>query len=467
MRGFSREPTRALECSRLRATLRVMSELSGRLAPSLYVHVPFCAQKCHYCAFYSTAANGDLVQRYVEVLAAELTTLAERLQSPPRTIFFGGGTPSLLNLRQWETLLTAAARAGLTRAAEWSVECNPATVSLDKARLLRDHGVNRISMGVQSLDEALLDRLGRVHSRDMVFRSFEILRRAGFDNLNVDLMFGIPGQTMEIWQSTLREACQLGSEHLSSYEVIFEEDTPLFEQLQAGRCDIDEELTAAMYQELIEASGHAGFRQYEVANFARDERVRETAESAAAATAAATAAPAVPEDGADPDPLIPAFACRHNVNYWRGGDYVAVGPSACGYEGGVRYRNLANTTRYCEAREAAESTYDWSEQLPPLARAGEIAAFGLRMNAGWRWRDFTAVTGKDLRVEWAAELQDLVARGWAVLEATRFRLTPQGMRFADAAGSEFLRPIGEAEIISGPNRDAQLVGGAKAAVAWR
>lgn len=436
-----------------------MSELSGRLAPSLYVHVPFCAQKCHYCAFYSTAANGDLVQRYVEVLAAELRTLGARLQHPPRTVFFGGGTPSLLNLRQWETVLEAAASAGLDRAAEWSVECNPATVSLDKARLLRDHGVSRISMGVQSLDEALLDRLGRVHSRDMVFRSFDTLRTAGFDNLNVDLMFGIPGQTMDIWKSTLREACRLGSEHLSSYEVIFEEDTPLFDQMQAGRCDVDEELTAAMYEELIETSAGEGYRQYEVANFARDQR----AGSGAARGSAAVG----PEWEGDRDPLIPVFACRHNVNYWRGGDYVAVGPSACGYERGVRYRNLANTTRYCEAREAGESTYDWSEQLPPRSRAGEIAAFGLRMNAGWRWSEFTAVTGLDLRVDWAEELQDLVARGWAVLEPNRFRLTSQGLRFADAAGSEMLRPVGEAEIVPGSNRDAQLVGGAKAAVAWR
>src|SRR5437762_12513236 len=137
-----------------------------------------------------------------------------------RTIFFGGGTPSLLNLRQWEQILRAMERLNLPGAAEWTVECNPATVSLDKAKLLRSYGVNRISMGVQSLNESLLDRLGRIHSREMVFKSFDLLRRAGFDNLNLDLMFAIPGQTMAVWRQTLTEAAALQSEHLSSCEVI-------------------------------------------------------------------------------------------------------------------------------------------------------------------------------------------------------------------------------------------------------
>ena len=160
----------------------------------------------------------------------------------PRTIFFGGGTPSLLNLRQWEQILRAMERLNLLGAEEFTVECNPATVSPDKAKLLRDFGVNRISMGVQSLDEKLLDRLGRIHTREMVFKSFDILRRAGFDNLNLDLMFAIPGQTMEIWRATLNEAMAMQSEHLSSYEVIYEDDTPLFAQLQAGEFDVDEDL---------------------------------------------------------------------------------------------------------------------------------------------------------------------------------------------------------------------------------
>ncbi len=135
---------------------------------------------------------------------------------------------------------------------EWTVECNPATVSLEKAKLLRSGGVNRVSLGVQSFNETLLDRLGRVHTRQMAFDSFDILRQAGFDNVNLDLMFAIPGQTLDVWRETLAEATALGSEHLSTYEVIYEEDTPLYDQLQAGEIDTDEDLACAMYEELVE-----------------------------------------------------------------------------------------------------------------------------------------------------------------------------------------------------------------------
>ena len=234
---------------------------------SLYVHVPFCAQKCAYCAFYSEASSGELINRYVAALIRELEIVADDLK--PKTIFFGGGTPSLLNLRQWETILRAMEQLNLLGAEEFTVECNPATVSADKAKLFRDFGINRISMGVQSLDEKLLDRLGRIHSREMVFKSFDILRAAGFENINLDLMFAIPTQTMEIWRATLNEAMAMQSEHLSSYEVIYEDDTPLFEQLKAGEFSVDEDLACEMYEELISRAASGGFHQYEIANFAR------------------------------------------------------------------------------------------------------------------------------------------------------------------------------------------------------
>ena len=239
-----------------------MLEKNGEPRTSLYVHVPFCAQKCSYCAFFSEPSSGELINRYVSALCRELELVSADLR--PQTVFFGGGTPSLLNLRQWEQVLATMDRLHLLGANEWTVECNPATVSLDKARLLRSYGVNRISMGVQSLDEALLTRLGRIHSRDMVFKSFDILRRAGYENLNLDLMFAIPGQTLEIWGQTLGEAIAMGSEHLSTYEVIYEEDTALYAQLKAGEFDVDDELACAMYEEMVErvlGAGLQGARQ--------------------------------------------------------------------------------------------------------------------------------------------------------------------------------------------------------------
>jgi oxygen-independent coproporphyrinogen-3 oxidase len=409
--------------------LLLMAETPLKPVTSLYVHVPFCAQKCSYCAFYSEASSGELINRYVSALIRELELVADDIK--PATVFFGGGTPSILNLRQWEEILRAMEGLNLLGASEWTVECNPATVSLDKAKLLRSFGVNRISMGVQSLDEALLDRLGRVHNRDMVFKSFDILRKAGFDNLNLDLMFAIPGQTKDVWGKTLAEALAMGSEHLSSYEVIYEEDTPLFAQLQAGEFDVDEDLACAMYEELASQATEAGFHQYEIANFARDGGTSVPASRLIQPTAREDARPTV-------DPL-PSFACRHNVNYWRGGYFYGLGPSATSYVSGIRTKNWSNTQLYCEQLEKEQRAIESREELQPLARAGETAAFGLRMIAGWPFEQFRQATGHELQKEWRTEINQLTQKGWARLDPDGFRLTAEGLRFADSAAELFLR----------------------------
>jgi oxygen-independent coproporphyrinogen III oxidase len=385
----------------------------GQGVGSLYIHVPFCARKCEYCAFYSEAGNSALMERYVNGLLREIEAVAGLFQ--PQTIFFGGGTPSLLPLQLWERIFQSLQRHRLLSPTEFTVECNPATVSLDKARFFMEHGVNRISLGVQSLDESLLDRLGRIHSRRAVFQSFDLLRRAGFDNINVDLMFAIPGQTLEQWQRTLTEAFALQSEHLACYELIYEEDTPLFAQLAAGHVTVDEDLAAAMYDELLRRAANQDFHQYEIANFARHQA---------------------------PNPCtIPNRACLHNINYWRGGPFFGLGPSASGYVNGVRTRNTANTLDYCQRIEQNQSPVDNRDLLSPVARAGEIAAFGLRMTTGWRFAEFQQITGFDLRHIWDSELHDLIARGWGEFDADGFRLTPLGLRFADAAAECFLLDV--------------------------
>ena len=392
---------------------------------SLYVHVPFCAHKCEYCAFYSEASHGDKINRYVTALVREAELVAADLR--PRTIFFGGGTPSLLNVRQWQQILQAMERLELLGAEEWIIECNPATVSLDKARLWQRYGVNRISMGVQSFDEGMLDRLGRIHTREMVFKSYDILRRAGFENINLDLMFAIPGQTMAMWRATLREAVQLGTEHLSCYEVIYEENTPLYEQLKAGEFAVDEDLAGAMFDQLIEYATEAAFVQYEIANFARDRKVS----GCQLPTADCQSAPGNSE--------IPHLACHHNINYWRGGQYYGLGPSAAEYVNGVRGKNWSNTALYCEQLEQGRRAVESRDELSPLGRAGEIAAFGLRMNAGWPFDVFRQSTGFDLRREWAPEIDQLVAGGFARVNEERVQLTPRGLRFADWVAEQFLR----------------------------
>jgi len=377
---------------------------------SLYIHVPFCAQKCHYCAFFSEASKGEVVESYVEALIREMELTCDELR--PTTIFFGGGTPSLLNLAQWKRILDAMERMGISeRAREWTIECNPATVSSDKAKLLRDAGINRISMGVQSLDSGLLDRLGRVHSREMVFKSYDILRQAGFTNINLDLMFAIPFQTMEIWKSTLSEATAMAPEHLSCYEVIYEEDTVLYHQLQAGKFEVDEELACQMYDELINGVENAGYSQYEIANFARKV-----------------------SDGSED-----LLSCKHNVNYWEGGEFRGLGPSASEYVGGVRTKNISHTQSYCDQLRAGIRPVESVDRLSPIGRAGELAGVGLRMNRGIDFESFTRKTGFSLEEAWTAEIDQLSNLGYAEKSRGRFHLTRKGLRYADWAAELFLR----------------------------
>ncbi len=351
------------------------------------------------------------MDRFVAALIKEIGRHAALAN--PKTVFFGGGTPTLLTLAQWRRIFAALTAAGWTNVEEFTIEGNPATISLDKATLFRDHGVNRFSMGVQSLDAPLLERLGRVHTREMVFRSVDILRRAGFDNLNLDLMFAIPGQTMAVWSSTLDEILDLKSEHLSCYEVIYEADTPLYEQLQAGAFDVDEEQACEMYDLMVDRLAARGYRQYEIANFARSD--------------------------ADERDDQPRRACRHNINYWTGGEYLGLGPAAAGHLQGQRYQNWANTDLYCQAIEADRLPRDGGERLNPLAKASESAAFSLRMNRGIDLRGFEDRTGFRLEQTWARELETLVVNGWAEHAEGCFRLTRRGLRFADAAGAELLK----------------------------
>jgi len=220
--------------------------------------------------------------------------------------------------------------------------------------------------------------------------------------------------------------------------VIYEDDTPLFEQLKAGEFSVNEELACEMYEELISTAAAAGFHQYEIANFARNREISNL--QLPIANCQNTAGDHEKQIGNWKLEIgIPSLACQHNVNYWRGGAYHGLGPSATGYVRGVRTKNWSNTQLYCEQLEKGKRAIESSEELSPLRRAGEIAAFGLRMNAGWPFDEFQRVTGLNLQNEWGSEMEQLTARGWAVHSGDGFRLTHQGLRFADAAAEMFLR----------------------------
>ncbi|HUJ10389.1 MAG TPA: radical SAM family heme chaperone HemW [Verrucomicrobiae bacterium] len=374
----------------------------------LYVHVPFCAAKCGYCAFYSTAGQAAKMEDYVDAMRMELGFVAANREGgqdgegkklswlQPATIFFGGGTPSILPVRLLRRVLEHLQKIlSLEHVCEWTIECNPATVSADKAKLFRDFGVSRISMGMQSLDDELLQKIGRVHSVKAAVESYEKLRVAGFDNINVDLMFGLPGQTLEQWCTTLRRALELQPEHISTYCLILEEDTHFWSLLQQGLIKPDEELELAMYEMGIEVLAGAGYEQYEVSNFAR-----------------------------------PGRECAHNIAYWEGEDYIGLGPSACSTVGHRRWQNVPDVEKYIEAVRSQQSAVSFEEQLTPQVRAAERAAFGMRMNAG--------VPAQFLKGRWDRQIAELLSAELVQWRNHRLQPTKRGILFADEIAAHFV-----------------------------
>lgn len=394
-----------------------------RSVECVYIHVPFCAVKCHYCAFYSKEPDKETIELYVNSIVKEIQGAAH--SAKPKTIFFGGGTPSILPLKHLKTIFSAIHSAGWEGVDEWTVECNPATLNKDKIELFKSYGVNRISLGVQSMDPTLLEKLGRIHTVDMVLKTYGQLRDAGFKNINLDLMFAIPGQTLGVWEQTLDDIISLKPEHMSCYELIYEEDTPLFQSLKSGEVlQLDEELAEAMYLKLIEKLKVNGFHQYEVANFAKNF----DSESEAL------------DRLSEENDLnqFPKYACQHNLNYWQGGSYLGLGPSANGYVNGVRYQNVANTSRYSELVATQGYALEWKEVLSSLARAGEVAAFGFRTSLGWDIDNFFSLTGVRLQEQWGGSISKFVNCGWMEVSKNRIRLTPEGLRFADSVALDFI-----------------------------
>ena len=374
----------------------------------------------------------------------------------PTTIFFGGGTPSILPVPLMRHLLEAVGRVCSPSAPrEWTVECNPSTVSTEKAKLFREFGVNRISMGVQALDDDLLKTIGRVHSVKAAIASYEKLRKAGFENINLDLMFGLPGQTVAHFRNTLERAIELQPEHVSIYCLILEEDTEFWrlysragilpansdsrtgvppvdsarsasillaeseskDPSRQARClshepsntdgqarclsydplPNDDELELAMYETAIETLTAAGYRQYEVSNFAK-----------------------------------PGRECAHNIAYWKVEDYIGLGPSACSTVGPRRWQNVSDIDRYiagCKS-SAGVSPVVFVEHLTPELRAAERAAFGMRMNAG--------VPADLVRGRWDKEIAELLSAELVQWRNGRLKPTKRGILFADEVAAEFV-----------------------------
>jgi oxygen-independent coproporphyrinogen-3 oxidase len=361
----------------------------------LYVHIPFCPKICPYCSFYKEASDRNKTQRFLEAVLLELDRRLEQREVRPETIFFGGGTPSALSTPQLDFLLSGLrARLDLRDLREWTLEMNPATVSLEKARLLLDLGVNRISMGVQSWDDRLLQVLGRVHQAAQAERSYEILRAAGCANVNLDFMFSVPTQRREEWEATLEKTISLQPEHISAYCLTYEEDTAFFERFRNRDFIPDESLDADLFETTMARLAAAGYGQYEISNYAR-----------------------------------PGRECRHNLAYWLGHDYLGLGPSAFSTVGARRWQNVADTAAYCDRVHGGAFAESFCEDLDERTRAAETIAFSLRTDRG---------VARELVTAWEGELEQLAADGFVQGEAGHWRLTAQGKMVADTIAETFV-----------------------------
>jgi oxygen-independent coproporphyrinogen III oxidase len=362
----------------------------------LYVHIPFCPKVCPYCSFYKEASDRNKTQAFLDSVLLDLDRRLQEVASCRlETIFFGGGTPSALSVKQLEFLLTGLhRRLDLTGLREWTLEMNPATVSLEKARMLKDFGVNRISMGVQSWDPEMLDRLGRVHSALQAERSFDILREAGFTNLNLDLMFGIPGQSLEKWEQSLSKTIRLAPDHISAYCLTFEEDTEFFRWQQRGELPQDTEQEASIFERTMAILETAGYHQYEISNYAPS-----------------------------------GFECQHNLAYWLGRDYLGLGPSAFSTIGERRWQNTPDTSRYIEQLQAGIEPIHFKEIVTGRIRTAEAIAFGLRTSVGVLESSMTG---------WIGELDALRSAGYLEKANSHVRLTAKGRMVADSIAELFV-----------------------------
>ena len=359
----------------------------------LYIHIPFCPNICPYCAFYKESAGRDRVEGFLDALIKDVGNWAPRLR--PKTIFFGGGTPSALSIPQFEKLLGGLNdRLDLSVLEEWTIEMNPATVASDKAILLRDEGINRVSMGVQSWDDEVLKSLGRTHDAAKAEESFHILREAGFDNLSIDLIFGVPGQTLESWRNSLDRSLRLAPEHLSAYGLTYEEDTEFFRKLGRGEMAPDEGLEADQFELTAELLGKAGYLQYEVSNYS-----------------------------------LPGRQSQHNSAYWNGSDYLGLGPSAFSTVGNRRWRSIRETGLYTETTMAGKTAIDFEESVNQELKAKERAAFGMRTLRGLPLSE---------AAPWEDDLRDLQEKGLVSLNDARWLLTPRGRLLADTVAEIFI-----------------------------
>jgi oxygen-independent coproporphyrinogen III oxidase len=370
---------------------------------SLYVHIPFCERKCLYCDFYSVE-NTELIEDFLAALTREISLRQAGTEDVTfETLFFGGGTPSLLTPRQLERILSCLHAAfRIAPIAEVTLETNPGTVTEEKLRAYRSLGVNRLSVGIQSFQDAELKLLGRIHDRAEAFRCLDLARRVGFDNLGLDLIYSVPGQSLARWEDNLATAARLAPQHIAAYSLIVEEQTPMARSVASGELRVNPpDLEVHMYERTMEVLGGLGYDHYEVSNYA-----------------------------------LLGFRCRHNCAYWSHEDYLGFGPSAHSFRkagdgrSGRRWWNTSDLVAYLARLGRGVLPMGGEEQVGPREMLAERILLGLR-SGGLDVTGLSADFPVDPKMRWGGLLDEMIEDGMAVFREDRLRLTPKGFLVCD------------------------------------
>jgi oxygen-independent coproporphyrinogen III oxidase len=381
----------------------------------LYIHIPFCVRKCLYCDFYSLETmRGPIADRlnapqenrpeFMQALSLEFSLLPPDFR--PTTIFIGGGTPTELSEHDLALLFKEIHQTiHVSDVQEWTCECNPGTLTKRKAALLKESGVTRVSLGAQSFDSANLEFLGRIHASGDIEVAVDLLRQTGFNNLNLDLIYGIPGSSLEKTKRDVQRALALNPEHLSCYCLTFEENTPLMGLKQKGFVlEVEDDIELSEYRAIRALIRDAGYAQYELSNFAK-----------------------------------PGYACRHNLLYWGDGPYLGCGPSAHSHWKGRRYANVRHLRKYVRALlDDHKPALDFEEALPPEAKAKETLVMWLRRLEGVPRDAFQRATGFDYADIGGDALKDLTACGMLEENGNQLRLTEQGLFVSNSVFAELI-----------------------------
>ena len=388
----------------------------------IYIHIPFCRSKCDYCDFYSLAGRDDRMDQYQKALLSHIKETAPLAQDfPVDTIYIGGGTPSYYGAKRLKELLGVIRKLyKVEKDAEVTVECNPDSVDVKSLKILRKAGVNRLSMGMQSANACELERIHRIHTPQQVNEAATAARKAGFTNLSLDLIYGLPGQTMDSWKATVEHALSLIPQHLSCYGLKVEEGTPLAARVAQGEVLPDDDQQADLYLWTVGRLERAGYPQYEISNFAK-----------------------------------PGFASRHNLRYWLTQPYIGFGPGAHSDFGGRRYSFVRDLDAYIQGVLQGGDIIDESEIIPKRERCGEYLMLRLRTVQGINEQEYRSTYFMDF-APLQARLEQFRAQGWAEQTDGRWHFTPKGFLLSNQLIGDLLERQEQAhweDLVSIPRHD--------------